>query len=62
MVFNNSGSWVLFGFEISNLVGIRGDFGLGSAIFTFGTSSGSLGIGSGSNHPPNSLISTLPFQ
>jgi len=54
----------LFGFGFSNLGGISGVFGnwgLSSVLF-LGISSGSFGLESGSNHSPNPLISTLPFQ
>jgi len=59
MVFDNLGSWLGLGF--SNLRGVFGNRGL-SPTLTFGISSGSLGLESGSNHSPNSLISILPFQ
>jgi hypothetical protein len=64
MVFNNSGSLVLFEFGFSNLGGSSGVFGNWGLLptLTLGISSGSFGSESGSNHPPNSLISTLPFQ
>jgi len=64
IVFNSCGSLVLFGFGLSNLRGVFGDFGNWGLVptLTLGTSSGSLGLESGFNHSPNSLISTFPFQ
>jgi len=62
MVFEYSSSLLLSELGFSNLVGIWGISGSVSATFASGTSSVSHGLEPGSNHSPNFLISTLPFQ